>query len=143
MRTGIRSFSVLACAVAFVAIVTASCGDKSNPVSPAATTIVGTWNLDTVTMGASTIPASTLTMMVVSTYNADYTYRTIMNIYIPTMASTDTQAGTWTTSGDKLIMTVTGSTVLDTATYSISGTTLHMSIVDPTNGPMTMVFARQ
>jgi hypothetical protein len=111
-------------------------------VSAGTPAIVGTWNLTTITMGAYTINAGNTTMTNVSTYNGNYTYKSITIDYMNSPATKDTATGTWITSGNKLINTPTGTITPDTATYSISGNTLNVAIAD-TTGTITMVYARQ
>jgi hypothetical protein len=143
MKLCSRSFSVVACVAAFVALTVSSCGDKNNPVSAGTPSIVGTWNLTTVTMGAYTITAGPTTMTNVETYNSNYTCKAITNNYLATPPTSDTSNGTWITSGNKLIVTSTGATSADTATYAISGNSLTLTTVDSTNGTIAMSFARQ
>jgi Lipocalin-like domain len=140
MRTGSRSFSVLACA-AFVAMIVFGCGDKSNPVSAGGSSIVGTWNLTTMVMGAITVTAGPTTLTDVETYNSDFTCKEISHDYMESPPTADTEVGTWTTSGNKLIVTSTGSS--DTSTYAMSGNALTLTTPVPTYGSMTMTFARQ
>ena len=144
MKLRSRSFSVVACAAAFVALAVSGCGDNGNPVSGGSTSIVGTWNMVTVTMGGSvTVTAGPTTMTNVETYNSNFTCTSITNDYMVSPPTRDTSNGTWITSGNKLLVTNTGATVPDTATYAISGNTLTLTTPVPTYGTMTMTFARQ
>jgi hypothetical protein len=144
MKLRSRSFSVVACAAAFVALAVSGCGDNGNPVSGGSASIVGTWNMVTVTMGGSvTVTAGPTTMTNVETYNSNFTCTSITNDYMVSPPTRDTSNGTWITSGNKLLVTNTGATVPDTATYAISGNTLTLTTPVPTYGTMTMTFARQ
>lgn len=138
-----RSLSVVAGAALFVAIAFSGCGDKSNPVSAGGSSLVGTWNMTTLTMGGMTLTAGTSTVTTAQTFNSNNTYSQITVDYLNTPVTRDTTTGTWATSGSKLITTTTGTTGADTGTYAISGNQLTVSITDTTMGTMTMVFARQ
>ncbi|MBN1128845.1 MAG: lipocalin family protein [Chitinispirillaceae bacterium] len=120
------------------------CG-KESPTGPGSS-IVGSWSMTTATMEGITITAGTTTMTMDFTFKSDNTYTMTSTIYLLSPAITETDAGTWSTSGSKLITLSTGETVADTVDYSLSGSTLTITGTDNSSGtPETTVlnFARK
>jgi Lipocalin-like domain len=141
-----RSLSVVAGAALFVAIAFSGCGDKSNPVSAGGGALVGTWNMTTATAGGVTMTAGTTTMTEVMTLNSNDTYRSIMVQYMYAPVTADTEVGTYSVVGNKVITTPTATNIPDTVTYSLAGTTLTVTSVDNTQTPpltTVVVFAKQ
>ena len=129
-----RGFSVLTLALTCAAIALSSC-DSGNPVSGSATItddqVIGTWVMTHTNFYGQEMIASDTTMQASSTYSSNATFVAITMYYANAASITrDTTHGTWKTSGDKLITLDNGSTVPDTMTVSISGSSMTATMTD-------------
>jgi hypothetical protein len=145
MKLRSRSLCVLACTALFMTVIFSSCGDSGNPVGAASSSPVGSWNLTSATVGGVSTPVGTSTLTMVMTFGSNFTYTNTTILYMVDPPETSVEQGTWSTSGNKLITTPTGSSESDTVTYSISGNSLTATDVDNSSGsPVStvMVFTK-
>jgi hypothetical protein len=124
-----------------------SCGEE-NPVSGGGGGLPGTWDVTKTTMNIGgteiTITASNTTMQQMLELKNDQTYYTIVSTYddqTNTMES-DTDSGTWSTSGSSFSMT-SNSGGTSTGPYTQSGNDLSLTISedDGMGGTMTMTMS--
>jgi hypothetical protein len=114
--------------------------EKSNPTNVGSPGLIGTWNLSSMTQAGQPVTFADMGIDSLGlVMKADSSY--IVHLYQIGGILTST-IGTFTTSGDNITFTQTGSTS-STGTYSLSGNNVTFSLSNTQLGNYTQTFIRQ
>jgi hypothetical protein len=114
--------------------------EKSNPTNGGTPSLIGTWNLSSMTQAAQPVTFASMGINSLELImRADSSYLVHMNqIY----GNIDTIKGTFTTSGNHITLTDT-TNLVSSGTYSFSGNNVTFSLSNTQLGTYTQTFIRQ